>query len=100
MTAKCILKLYIIKQKADSQKTIEALEGILEAELKGLYSLEVIDVLENPQLAEEDKIMATPTLMKVSPLPVRKIVGGFSDKEKVLSGLGLTTEKKERTSSV
>jgi len=100
MAAKCILKLYVTGQTVNSRRAIENLKSVLETELKGLYSLEVIDVLENPQLAEEDKIMATPTLMKVSPPPVRKIVGDFYDKEKVLSGLGLTTEKKERASSV
>jgi circadian clock protein KaiB len=98
MTAKCLLKLYILKQKADSRKAIVTLKSILETELKGRYSLEVIDVLENPQRAEEDKIIATPTLVKVSPPPVRKIVGDFSDKEKVLAGLGLTTEEKEEVS--
>ncbi|MBN2594167.1 MAG: circadian clock protein KaiB [Sedimentisphaerales bacterium] len=98
MTAKCLLKLYILKQKADFQKAIETLKSILETELKGLYLLEVINVSENPQQAEEDRILATPTLVKVSPPPVRKIIGDFSDKEKVLAGLGLTTEKKEKVS--
>lgn len=94
MTAKCLLKLYVAGQTANSRRAIENLKSVLEAELKGLYTLEVIDVLENPQLAEEDKIMATPTLMKVLPPPVGKVIGDLSDKEKVLSGLGLTIEKK------
>jgi circadian clock protein KaiB len=100
MAAKYILKLYITGQTVNSEKAIKNLKAVLDTQQKGLYSLEVIDVLENPQLAEEDKIMATPTLIKVSPPPVRKFVGDFSDKEKVLSGLGLTIEKKERSSSV
>jgi circadian clock protein KaiB len=100
MAAKYILKLYITGRTVNSEKAIKNLKAVLDTQLKELYSLEVIDVLKHPQLAEEDKILATPTVMKVSPPPARKIIGDFSDKEKVLSGLGLTIEKKERSSSV
>lgn len=65
------------------------LNTILEEEFQGVYALKVIDVLKNPQLAEEDKILATPTLSKVLPPPVRKIIGDLSDREKVLIGLDL-----------
>ena len=99
MAAKYILKLYITGQTVNSEKAIKNLKAVLDTQLKGLYSLEVIDVLKHPQLAEEDKILATPTVMKVSPPPARKIIGDLSDKEKVLSGLGLTIEKKEGTSA-
>jgi circadian clock protein KaiB len=99
MEAKYILKLYITGQTVNSEKAIKNLRAILDTQLKGLYSLKVIDVLKHPQLAEEDKILATPTVMKVSPPPARKIIGDLSDKEKVLSGLGLTNEKKEGTST-
>jgi circadian clock protein KaiB len=58
-----------------------------------VYALKVIDVLKNPQLAEEDKILATPTLAKVLPPPVRKIIGDLSDREKVLIGLDLLYEE-------
>lgn len=92
MAAKCILKLYVTGQTANSQKAIENLKKVLEMELKGAYTLKVIDVLKSPQLAEEDKILATPTLTKILPAPVRKIIGDLSDREKVLLGLDLTTE--------
>ena len=65
------------------------LKNILEQEFQGVYALKVIDVLKNPQLAEEDKILATPTLAKILPPPVRKIIGDLSDREKVLIGLDL-----------
>ncbi|MGB3206421.1 MAG: circadian clock protein KaiB, partial [Crinalium sp.] len=68
------------------------LKNILENEFKGVYALKVIDVLKNPQLAEEDKILATPTLAKILPPPVRKIIGDLSDREKVLIGLDLLYE--------
>jgi len=93
MASKCILKLYVTGQTPNSQKAIETLEKVLKMELKGTYTLQVIDVLKNPQLAEEDKILATPTLTKVLPPPVRKIIGNLSDIDKVLLGLDLTVEK-------
>ncbi len=65
------------------------LKNILEEEFQGIYALKVIDVLQNPQLAEEDKILATPTLSKILPPPVRKIIGDLSDRERVLIGLDL-----------
>ena len=99
MAAKCILKLYVTGKTDNSEKAISNLKAILETELKGLYTLEVIDVLEHPQLAEEDKILATPTLTKVLPPPVRKIIGDLSDKEKVLLGLDLTVKKEEMAMS-
>ncbi len=95
MAKKYILKLYITGQTANSQRALRNLKDILKNELKGLYTLKVIDVLENPKLAEDDKILATPTLTRVLPPPVRKIIGNLSDKEKVLLGLDLTLEKGE-----
>ena len=91
MAAEYVLKLYVMGQTANSKKVIENLKSILNDELNGFYSLKVIDVWEHPNLAEEDKILATPTLTKVLPLPVRKIIGDLSDKEKILLGLGLET---------
>ena len=96
MAAKCILKLYVMGQTPNSQKAIKNLKKVLAMELKGAYSLQVIDVLENPQLAEEDKILATPTVISLFPLPIRKIVGDLSDREKVLLGLDLITEEKKQ----
>jgi len=92
MAVKYVLKLYITDETASSIKAIENLKDILKNGLNNLYSLKVIDVLKSPQLAEEDKILATPVLVKVLPRPVRKIIGDLSDKEKVLLGLDLTTE--------
>ena len=95
MAGKYILKLYITGQTANSQRALRNLENVLNNELKGLYTLKVIDVLENPKLAEEDKILATPTLTRILPSPVRKIIGDLSDKERVLLGLDLTLEKEK-----
>jgi len=84
-----VLKLYVAGNTHSSKKALNMLRNILEESFKGVYALKVIDVTENPQLAEEDKIMATPTLSKVLPPPVRKIIGDLSDREKVLIGLDL-----------
>jgi circadian clock protein KaiB len=68
---------------------IANLRRICEQELDGQYQLEIIDVLEHPQLAEDDRVLATPTLIKQLPPPLRKVIGDLSDKEKVLLGLEL-----------
>jgi circadian clock protein KaiB len=83
------LRLYITGRTSQSQNAIENLRRICEADLQGRYEIEVIDVLENPGLAEHEKILATPTLVKRLPEPVRKIIGDLSDRAKVLLGLDL-----------
>jgi circadian clock protein KaiB len=84
-----ILKLYVAGNTPNSMRALKTLRNILETEFKGVYALKVIDVLVNPQLAEEDKILATPTLTKILPPPVRRIIGDLSDRERVLIGLDL-----------
>ena len=84
-----VLKLYVAGNTPNSVRALKTLKDILEQDFQGVYALKVIDVVQNPQLAEEDKIMATPTLAKVLPPPVRKIIGDLSDHEKVLIGLDL-----------
>jgi circadian clock protein KaiB len=70
-------------------RAIANLRQICEEELDGQFEVEVVDVLENPQLAEREKILATPTLVKRLPEPVRKIIGDLSNHEKVLVGLDM-----------
>ena len=70
-----------------AEKAIANLRRICEEELHGQYELNIIDVLEHPQLAEDEKILATPTLIKRLPPPLRRVIGDLSDKEKVLLGL-------------
>ncbi len=84
-----VLKLYVAGNTPNSVRALKTLKDILEDEFQGVYALKVIDVLKNPQLAEEDKILATPTLSKILPPPVRKIIGDLSDREKVLIGLDI-----------
>ena len=70
-----------------SKVAIANLQRLCEQELLGEYELEIVDVLENPQRAEDEKILATPTLIKQLPLPLRRVIGDLSDKDKVLLGL-------------
>ncbi|MDF5713593.1 MAG: circadian clock protein KaiB [Rhizonema sp. NSF051] len=88
-----VLKLYVAGNTPNSVRALNTLKNILAQEFKGVYALKVIDVLTNPQLAEEDKILATPTLAKILPPPVRKIIGDLSDRERVLIGLDLLYEE-------
>ncbi len=82
-----ILKLYVTGTSPRAEVAIANLRRICEQELRGQYQLEIIDVLENPQIAEDDKILATPTLIKQLPPPLRRVIGDLSDKAKVLLGL-------------
>ena len=66
---------------------ISNLKRICEQELQGQYDLEIIDVLQFPDVAEDEKILATPTLIKSLPPPLRRVIGDLSNKEKVLLGL-------------
>lgn len=88
-----VLKLYVAGNTPNSVRALKTLRNILEQDFQGVYALKVIDVLRNPQIAEEDKILATPTLSKVLPPPVRKIIGDLSDREQVLIGLDLLHEE-------
>lgn len=83
------LRLFVTGRTPQSQRAIDNLRDICETEIRDGYEVEVIDVLEHPQLAERDKILATPTLVKRLPEPIRKIIGDLSDREKVLLGLNV-----------
>lgn len=82
-----LLKLYVAGQSPRTNVAITNLKRICEQDLAGQYDMEVIDVLEFPQVAEDERILATPTLIKTLPPPLRRVIGDLSDKEKVLFGL-------------
>jgi circadian clock protein KaiB len=82
-----ILKLYVSGDSPRAQAAIANLKRICEEDLAGRYSLEIVDVLQNPEAAESDKVLATPTLIKRLPPPLRRVIGDLSDKDKVLVGL-------------
>jgi circadian clock protein KaiB len=89
IVANFILKLYVTGKTPRAELAIANLRRICEEELRGEYEMQVIDVLEHPQLAEDEKILATPTLIKRLPPPLRRVIGDLSDKDKVLLGLNV-----------
>ena len=70
-----------------AERAIANLRRLCQEELEGCYQLEIIDILEHPQLAEDERILATPTLVKQLPPPLRRVIGDLSSREKVLLGL-------------
>ena len=84
-----VLRLYVAGQTPKSITAFINLKKICEEHLAGRYKIEVIDLLENPQLARGDQILAIPTLVRKLPEPVRKIIGDLSNTERVLIGLDL-----------
>ncbi len=87
------LRLYVTGHSPRTERAVANLKQICQDELDGQYELTIIDVLERPQLAEEEKILATPTLIKELPPPIRRIIGDLSDRDKVLLGLDLVSRK-------
>ena len=85
--SKYVLTLYVTGSSPHTQTAIDNLNRICAQELDGRYELEIVDVLENPQRAEDERILATPTLIKQLPPPLRRVIGDLSDKNKVLLGL-------------
>jgi circadian clock protein KaiB len=86
---KPLLQLYIAGPTPRSERAIANLRRICEEELDNQYEMVIIDVLERPQLAEDERILVTPTLAKPLPLPARRVVGDLSDTRKVLLELDL-----------
>lgn len=84
-----VLKLYVTGHTPRSIQAIASIRAICEEKLRGRYQLQVIDIYQQPQLTEGERIIAVPTLIKLLPLPLCKLVGDMSDKEKVLMGLDL-----------
>jgi circadian clock protein KaiB len=83
------LRLYVAGQTPKSLTAFSNLKEICEDHLKGRYRIEVLDLLEQPQLSKGDQILAIPTLVRKLPQPVRKIIGDLSSTERVLVGLDL-----------
>ena len=87
------LRLYVAGKTPKSVTALSNLERYCVTYLAGLYKIEVIDLLEKPQLAEGDQIFAIPTLVRKVPEPMRKIIGDLSNEEKVLVGLDIRPVK-------
>jgi circadian clock protein KaiB len=84
------LQLFITGSTPRSTRAIENMRRICDQNLRGRYDLEVIDVYQNPEATRDLQIVATPTLVKILPEPLRRIIGDLSDNDRVLAGLNLT----------
>lgn len=86
---KYLLRLYVTGMTPRSTEAIARIKAICEESLAGRYELEVIDIYQQPMLAKGEQIVATPTLIKKLPLPLRRLVGDLSNKQRVLLGLDI-----------
>ena len=84
-----ILRLYVAGKTAKSAAAFANLKRICDTHMKGQYQIEIVDLIENPQRAKDDQIVAIPTLVRQLPPPLKKIIGSLADEERVLVGLNL-----------
>ena len=90
---KYVLRLYVTGMTPRSTQAIQNIKQICDEELLGRCDLEVIDIYQRPVLARGEQIIATPTLVKKLPLPLRRFIGDLSDKERIVLGLDLRPKK-------
>jgi circadian clock protein KaiB len=93
---KYILRLYVTGVTPKSQHAIANVKRICEEHLEGRYELEIIDIYQQPALARGEQIVATPTLIKKIPAPLRRFIGDMADTEKILFGLDLVPRRSKR----
>lgn len=86
---KYVLRLYVTGTTPNSMRAIRNIKKFCEEHLKGRYELEVVDIYQQPGAARDEDIVATPTLVRKLPLPIRKLIGDLSDMEHVLVGLNI-----------
>ena len=84
-----VLQLYVTGMTSKSTRAINNIQKLCEEHLAGRYELKIIDIYQQPKLAKEGQIIATPTLIKQLPLPLRRLIGDMSDTEKFLAGIDL-----------
>lgn len=84
-----VLRLFVTGTTSRSARAIANLRRVCEERLRGEYDLEVVDIYQHPEAAREYQIVAAPTLVKMLPLPLRRIIGDLADVERVLAGLDL-----------
>lgn len=89
---KFILQLFVTGMSATSMKAIENVKRFCEQYLEGMYELEIIDLYKHPEIAKQQEIVFSPSLVKQFPLPRKTLIGSFSDTQRVIKALGISTE--------
>ena len=84
-----VLRLFVAGMTPRSQRAIANLRRICDEQLAGRVDLSTIDIFQQPHLAEKHQVVAAPTLLRLEPLPVKRLIGDLSDEARVLSGLDL-----------
>lgn len=92
-----VLRLYVTGMTPRSQRAIENIRGLCEEHLAGRYSLEIIDIYQQPALAKAEQIIAAPTLVKKLPLPLRRVLGDMSNPGRILVVLGIVPDSGKQT---
>jgi circadian clock protein KaiB len=92
--ARYFLRLFVTGSTPKSGRAIQNIRAICDEKLQGRYDLEVIDIHQHPENAGEERVLVTPTLIKKLPLPVCRIIGDLSDKDRVLAALGIVESQK------
>jgi circadian clock protein KaiB len=87
-----VLRLFVTGMTPRSTRAIRAVRTLCEQRLKDRFELEIVDVYQQPQLIQEEQVLATPTLIKYQPVPLRKIIGDMTDTNRLCIGLGLALE--------
>jgi circadian clock protein KaiB len=94
--AKYFLYLYVTGMTQKSTNAIANVQELCERYLPGVYELQIIDIYQQPKLAKKEQIIATPTLIKKLPLPIRRLIGDMSDTERFLAGIDLRPKTEDR----
>jgi len=90
---KLVLQLYVSGMSPKSMEAIENIKRLCDEHLNDAIELEIIDIYKNPEVASQQQIVFSPSLIKNLPLPKKTLVGNFSDKEKVIKALGISFKK-------
>ena len=98
-TAHYVLRLYVAGLTPRSTLAIQNIRKICEEHLEGRYDLQVVDIYQQPVLAEGEQIIAAPTLVKKLPLPLRRFIGDMSNTERILVGMDLRTAEEKRAAA-
>ena len=95
LSPRYVLRLYVTGKTPNSLRAIANLKEVCEEHLPGRYDLQVIDIYQQPELAEGDRIMVAPTLIKQLPAPLRRLIGDLSDRERMMIRLDLLPDPEE-----
>jgi len=96
MMYKYSLKLYLSGKTPQSRKALENLTAICESVLPGKYEIEQVDILKAPEVAEQDKVVATPSVVRFKPEPTRMVIGDLSDRIEVVNGLDIISDEESQ----